>query len=289
MANLPIKFGLDKKVAKRLLKFSLPLAASMGIEAVLLNSDYVIVGNVLGAAAVGYYLLAFNISSWVPGLIGTAVRYVSIPSFSRLAEQDTDAVELGVRRSVPLLISVVLPVAVVMATLAPQLVEFLYGEKWAPAAVVLRFLTVLLVVRMLTSFTFDILTGLGRTKSTVWLNAGWAAALVPALWFGAHVDGLRGAAIAHSVVALFVALPLAVLALFLAGVRLGPTVAALVRPMIGAAIAAGIIMVIHSVLGSSGSFLKLSVAGGAGLIVYIVVVVPLSQYRQLKTLRARFR
>ncbi len=101
MADLPIKFGFDREITKKLLKFGLPLAVSLGIESVLLNADFVIVGNVLGVVALGYYLLAFNVSNWVPGLIGTAVRYVSIPSFSRLAEQDSEALALGVRRSVP--------------------------------------------------------------------------------------------------------------------------------------------------------------------------------------------
>ncbi len=117
-----------------------------------------------------------------------------------------------------------------MATLAPQLVDFLYGDKWGPSAVALRYLMVLMVVRMLTSLAFDILTAVGATKSTVWLNAGWAVALVPALWIGTHLDGIRGAAIAHGVVAVLVALPLAVLALRLAGVSLVPTLPALMRP-----------------------------------------------------------
>ena len=194
----------------------------------------------LGVVALGYYLLAFNISNWVPGIVGTAVRYVSVPSFSRLAERDAETLALGVRRSVPVVAAVILPAAIVMATLAPQLVDFLYGDKWGPSAAALRYLAVLMVVRMLTSLAFDILTGLGATRYTVWLNAGWAVALVPALWIGAHMDGIRGAAIAHGVVAVFVALPLAVLALRVAGVSLAPTLPALVRPTIGAAIAAAI-------------------------------------------------
>jgi len=286
MAKVPIKLGFDRPIAKKLFRFGLPLAASLGIEAVLLNADYVIVGNLLGVAAVGYYLLAFNVSSWVPGLIGTAVRYVSVPSFSRLAERDSETLELGVRRSVPLLVSAVLPVAVVMAILAPQLVDFLYGDKWAPAAIALRYLTVLMVVRMLTSLAFDILTGLGSTVYTVWLNAGWAVALVPALWMGAHLDGIRGAAIAHGVVAVFVALPLAVLALHKAGVSLVATLPALVRPTIGAAIAAAVIMLVASMV--SGAFVQLLLAGGAGIIAYIIIVVPLDQFRHLKTLPAHF-
>jgi PST family polysaccharide transporter len=205
-----------------------------------------------------------------------------------LAEHDSDALSVGVRRSVPLLLTAVLPVAVVMATLALPLIEFLYGEKWGPSAVALRFLTILMVVRMLTSLAFDVLTGLGATRSTVWLNAGWAAALIPALWLGTHLDGIRGAAIAHGVVAVFIALPLAVLALHRAGVSLTPMLPALIRPTVGAAVAAAAIMLIQTGV-SGGSLVQLLLAGGGGLIAYLLVVVPLNQYRQLKTLRARFR
>lgn len=279
MADLDIKFGFDMEIAKKLLRFGLPLAVSLGIEAVLLNADFVIVGNVLGVVALGYYLLAFNVSSWVPSVVGTAVRYVSVPGFSRLAEHDSHALADGVRRSVPVLVTAILPVAVVMATLAPQLIEFLYGDKWGPSAVALRFLAVLMVVRMLTSLTFDILTSLGSTKSTVWLNAGWAVALVPALWIGTQLDGIRGAAIAHGVVAVFIALPMAVLALHFAGVTLVPTLPGLVRPTFGATVAAAVIMLIDSLVGGS-LFVQLLLAGGAGLIVYILVVVPFNQLWQ---------
>lgn len=281
MADLPIKFGFDKSVAKQLLKFGLPLAASFGVEAVLMNADFVIVGNILGAAAVGYYMLAFNISSWVPGIIGTAVRFVAIPGFSRLAEESPEALQIGVRNSVPVLLSAILPAAVVMATLSPQLVTFIYGDKWAPSAVALSVLTVLMIVRMLTALAVDILTSCGFTKAALGLNIGWVIALVPALWVGTNMDGIRGTAIAHGIVGAFVALPLAVWALRLAGVSLVSTVPALVRPAIAALISAGITVAIDKSVGGS-SFVQLAVAGGGGVIVYALLVVPLAQFRQLK-------
>jgi hypothetical protein len=40
---------------------------------------------------------------------------------------------------------------------------------------------------------------------------------------------------------------------------------------------------------NGNSFVQLSLAGGAGLIVYILVVVPRDQFRHFKTLRAHFR
>lgn len=282
MGNLPVRLGFDKDVAKKLVRFGLPLAASFGIESVLLNADYIIIGNILGAVWLGYYLRAFNFSSWVPALVITAVRYVSVPGFSRLAEEGLDAVVVGVHRVVPALISAILPVAVIMATLAPQLINFLYGPKWDPAAVALRYLTVLMVIRMLTSLVVDILTSLGSTKATVWLNTGWAVALVPALWIGTHLDGIRGAAIAHAVVAVCVALPLAVLALRLAGISLGPTLHALIRPALGAAVSAATCLLVLHLLGTTNPFIQLLAAGGWALIVYALVVVPRDQFRQLK-------
>lgn len=282
MGNLPVRLGFDRDIAKKLVRFGLPLAASFGIESVLLNADYIIIGNVLGAVWLGYYLRAFNFSSWVPALVITAVRYVSVPGFSRLAEQGVDAVASGVHRAVPALVSAILPAAVIMATLAPQLIDFLYGPKWDPSAVALRYLTVLMVVRMLTSLVIDILTSLGSTKATVWLNAGWAVALVPALWIGTHLDGIRGAAIAHGVVAVAVALPLAVLALRLAGISLGPALRALIRPVLGAAISAATCLLLLHLLGTPNSLIQLLVAGGGALIVYIFVVVPRDQFRQFK-------
>lgn len=281
MGDLPVRVGFDKAIAKKVLAFGIPLAASLGIESILLNADYVIVGNVLGATALGYYLLAFNISNWVPGLVGTAVRYVSIPSFSRLAEQGPQALALGVLRAVPVLVSTALPFAVLMATLATPMVLFLYGDQWGPSADVLRYLAVLMVVRMLTSLAFDILTSLGATKATVWLNAGWAIALIPALWVGTHLDGVQGAAIAHAAVAVLIALPLAVLALHRAGISLVPTLPTLVRPAIGTALAAGVVMLVVPLV-NGGAFAQLVLAGGMGMLVYILVVVPMDQFRQLK-------
>jgi PST family polysaccharide transporter len=280
LARVPVRYGMDRAVAARLVRFGVPLAASLGVESVLLNADYVIVGNVLGATTLGFYLLAFNVSSWVPGLVGTAVRYVSVAGFSRLAEQKPDSLSLGVQRSVPLMVAGVLPIAVAMAVLAPQLVVFLYGAAWAPAAAVLRFLTILMVVRLLTALAFDILTSLGATRATVWLNLGWAAALVPALLIGAHAGGIRGVAIGHAIVAILVAMPLAVLALHRSGVRLWPVVPELLRPALGAACSAAVTVLVADVV-RGPLFVQLGLAGGAGLLVYLLVAMRPQQIRTL--------
>jgi O-antigen/teichoic acid export membrane protein len=132
-----------------------------------------------------------------------------------------------------MMFSVVMPIAVTMAVLAPAMIHFRNGARWVPAGDVLRFLAVVMIARMLTALAFDILTSLGVTRATVWLNLGWAAVLIPSLVAGVHLDGIRSAAIAHAIVAVTVAIPLTVVALQRGGVDLRPVAPALFRPLLG--------------------------------------------------------
>jgi O-antigen/teichoic acid export membrane protein len=228
--------------------------------------------------------LAFNVSSWVPGFTTTAVRWVSIAGFSRLAEQTPESLSLGVRRSLPLLFAAVLPATVLMSLLAPSLIVFLYGPSWAPAGDVLRFLAISMVARVLTNLAFDILTSLGATRSIMFQYLGWAVVLIPALLIGANADGIRGAAIAHALVDILIAVPLALWALHRGGVRLRPAMPELVRPLVGGAVTAGVVLLVAGLV-PTPPVVQLLLAGGGGLIVYVLIVVP---REQLKQLRARF-
>ncbi|MFI9846117.1 oligosaccharide flippase family protein [Nonomuraea sp. NPDC051941] len=292
-ARLPYRFGFDRQIAAKLLRFGIPSAAGIALEIMLLNVGYIIVGNIMGDAWLGFYLMAFNVSSWVPGIIGSAIRMVSIAGFSRLAERDEESLSLGVQRTVPLLIAMVLPLAVFMALLAHPLIIFIYGPKWELAAGVLRFLAVLMVVRMLTSFALDILNGQGATRSTVWMNLGHAAAMIPAVIVGTHLDGIRGAAIGQAAAAVLVALPLAVLAVQRAGVRLAPALPGLARPAAGALVCAAVMLGL-AMLTQGSPLVQLIVAGGGGLLAYMLVVVTRDQFhivsdRLVRLLPARAR
>ena len=215
-------------------------------------------------SCLGFYLLAFNISSWVPGIVGTAVRYVSIPAFSRLAEGETDDFSVGVQRSLPLMLAVVAP------------------DRRTDG---------------------DAVAGAGPRAVRRGLGAGGRGAPVPGVRDGGadvHGAGLRhpdgpgqhqgdglaeprlagrpasGAVgrartraasaappIGHAVVALVVAIPLAGWLLHRSGVDMRPVLRRIVRPVL-AAMAAGLTM---AALARSldSPFAQLVVAGGLGL------------------------
>ena len=287
-AGLPLRIGLHPAVTRRLMVYGLPLTLGLAVESVLEQSDKVIVGRAVGATTLGFYVFATNISNWAPGFIGSAIRYVSLPGFARLSERDSETLSNGVRRVVPLLVLALVPVAVLIGVLAAPTIAFLYGSKWLPAAEILRFLMILMVVRMLTGLAMDILMSTGKTHWTLLFNIGWIVALIPALWYGARVDGARGAAIAQAAVGVIVALPLTVIALHRAGVRIAPIAPALVRPLVAGLVCAVVTIGLHEIAGPH-ALVQLLVAGTTGLVVYVAVAVPREQLRGLaRAVRSRF-
>jgi len=279
-AGVPLQVGFDRAIARRLMVFGIPLAASLGVEALLINAAYIIVGHQAGATQLGYYLLAFNISTWALSILSTAVRYVSVAGFSRLSEVDAETLSAGVRASLPTLVTVLVPIAVLMGALAGPLVAILYGDKWAPAAPVLPFLMLLTVVRVLTGFALDILIGAGATKAALRLYLVWAVVLIPALLYATSRDGIIGAAVAQAAVGVLVAIPVTVLALQKIGVRLAPVVPKLVRPLLGGLVAGGLAFLAVRVIGTP-ALVVLFVGGVAGLVAYAALAVGPSQLRRL--------
>ena len=288
LGRVPVRFGFDRAIARRLMHFGIPLAASLGVEAIVTNVQFAIIGRLTGATEVGYYLLAFNVASWAQTILGQAIRYVSVAGFSRLSEHHDEALSNGVQRSMPLMVTVVAPIVALTSVLAAPLVAILYGARWAPAAPVLHVLVGLTLVRMVTGLSMDALMGAGATRATLWLNMGWAVALIPTLWWATQLDGIRGAAVAQTGVGLLVAVPLAAAALRRSSVALAPVAAALVRPL-GAAVLAAAVAIPAARFAGPHPFVQLAVAGSAGLLVYVPAAVPRDQLRQWWAMAVRRR
>ena len=130
----PPRFGFDPVKARALLKFGLPLAGSSFVVFLVGNVDNVIVGHMLGATALGFYALAWNLSSWPVTMFSLPVRSVAPALFSRL-QHDRAAMHTGFLSAVGLLASVTLPVCLLMSGSAVPLVGFrLRGQVGAGGA-----------------------------------------------------------------------------------------------------------------------------------------------------------
>jgi O-antigen/teichoic acid export membrane protein len=264
--------GFDRRQARALLAFGLPLAGSSLLVFAMLNVDYVVVGSVLGQVELGLYLLAFNLSSWPVNIFSTAVRRVSLAGFSRL-QDDPRALEAAFCRALALLAAATVPVCVLLGLLAAPAIRLVYGEQWVPAGRALAFLAVLGGVRVVTELAYDLLVAAGRSGATLRLQALWTVSLVPALAIGARLAGIKGVGVGHAVIAVAVIVPAFAVALRAAGVRPAALAAALARPLAGGALVAAACLAATALL--NATLLVLLTATIAGLALYAPVVAPL--------------
>ncbi|MPY96167.1 MAG: oligosaccharide flippase family protein [Acidimicrobiia bacterium] len=243
----------------------------MTVEMGLLNIDSIIIAHQLGATALGFYALAFNVSSWPSTIITNAVRKVSIAALNRMVQAGEDW-RAAFARSLSLLIALLVPVCVLLGALARPLVEFLYSTKSVPAAPVLAWLVVLGGIRVTLGFVLDLLIAHGKTHATLRAELLWLVAAVPALWFGAELGGIRGVAIGHVLAAALVAAPVFLLEARRVGATLKPVGADLARPALGAA--AGVVVAALLVQRSNTPIVQLALAGSATIVAYVLVAVP---------------
>jgi PST family polysaccharide transporter len=264
--------GWDFSAAKKLIVLGLPLAGVVLIGNAIQNVDYLVVGSVLSTTALGYYMLAWNLSSWPINLFSAAVNRVSVPAFARL-QHDREASTTAFHQSIQAVVCVTLPFCVLLAALAEPVVHFLYGEKWLPAAAALRFLAGVAAVRAATLLATDLLVAGGWGRVTFALQGWWLAILTPALVIGAHLNGIEGVGAAHLIVALFVATPAFVFALHRRGVHARDLAAAMGRPVVGA-LTCGVWAYAATRL-PVPDVVQVAIGGLTGVAVYLVIVKPL--------------
>lgn len=191
--------GLARSALGLLVRFGLPLATANIIYYVLINVDYVFVGHLMGAVALGVYMLAFTLAS-APGLLlGNVINSIAMPAFSRVKGTPAlmNGAMSGALRAVALAL---LPMCSLMMVLARPLVLTLYGSKWAASADVLSILSLYGAVATVCVLFANMMTSLGRARLTLVVQLLWLGALVPAMALGVRRDGILGAAVAHVVV-----------------------------------------------------------------------------------------
>ena len=227
----PFRLGLDRRHVRPLLNFGLPLAGASILVFGISYADQLVAGGTLGATALGFYLLAFNLSSWPQQIFSLPLRNVAPATFARL-QHEPEAMRSTFRSIVGLLAAVTFPVCLLLAGAAEPLIKFVYGSAWTPAAAALAWLGVLAAFRIMFELVYDYLVVVGVSRSILSVQLATLIALVPALIVGAHGFGISGVAAAEVVVAACVALPLYLILVRQAGVPAGKLLARLWVPVL---------------------------------------------------------
>lgn len=198
--------AFDWTIAKQMIRYGSTIAASNIFRVGTQYCDNLVVGVVNGTKQLGYYQLGYNGGNLPENTIGATVGRVSFAWFSQIREnfhhrnKAFHDLTLG-------LVATTLPFVMFLSVLSKDIVLTLYGEKWLPAAEIVRILAILGGARVFLNFFADIFAADGHPLIEFKTFVLWCCALVPALIVGAHIDGIRGVAIAHVLVAIIIITP----------------------------------------------------------------------------------
>lgn len=230
--------NISRRALSVLFRFGLPLAGANVINFLLINVDYAFVGHLMGAIALGTYMLAFTIASSPGLLLGNVINSIAMPAFSRV-KHDPDLLKNAMTRALRVVALILMPMCGLMIALARPIVLTVYGAKWEASARVLSILALYGAVSIICILFANILASLGKAKFTLFVQLLWLGTLVPAMALGVNRNGIIGAAAAHIAVIVPLVLPSYLFALRRAtGIRFTLLGKAIFPPLLAGAAAA---------------------------------------------------
>lgn len=184
--------------ARSMLRYSSRIVSVDVVSALVSNADYVIVGRMLGSAALGLYTLAYRTPELLITMVIWVIGKVTFPVYAKL-RHDPAALSNAFLTTLRYLSLVTLPAGIGLAMLGSLFVADLYGPNWVSATVTLQALALVCALRSLGSHAGNVYKATGRTDILIRLGLLRAALLIPAMIAGAR-HGILGVALAQLIV-----------------------------------------------------------------------------------------
>lgn len=187
----------DTALAKKLIRFGLPLFGVELMWVLSVNLDYVIIGRQLGSESLGIYTLAYRLPELLVLSLMTVVNRVVFPAFAKL-KSSREGLRRGFLAATHYVVLATVPVSVGLAIAADPVIRVTLGSDWVDAIPVLRVLAIFVLIASSVHADGDVYKAIGRTGLLFRLALLHVALLVPALLVGVQF-GLVGVAVGHLV------------------------------------------------------------------------------------------
>ncbi|PKV62619.1 lipopolysaccharide biosynthesis protein [Pontibacter ramchanderi] len=190
------KLVWDKTAFKDIFGFGLFTTGSHLVNFLILNIDYLLIGKLLSAAALGKYTLAFVLTDTFRNQLTTMVNKVMYPVYSQ-QQSDLPALKRYYYKVVKLNGAIVYPIMLFFIVLGEPFVLGFFGEKWIGTILPLKILSVSVMLHMLVSSHAILIRGIGKPGAEMKMQFLKALLYVPSISVGIYFYGIVGAAWAY--------------------------------------------------------------------------------------------
>lgn len=147
--------------ARGLVAFGWRLTAGRVLWVLYSQSDSFIAGKLLGKELLGIYSVSMHLASLPGQRVMSVLNQVAFPAFASL-QQDRVQLAAAVLKMVRVVGFVAFPVMWGLASVSPEAISILLGEKWQQAALPLQLIALVMPLRMLSTLLPSVTDGIGR-------------------------------------------------------------------------------------------------------------------------------
>lgn len=268
-------FELD--IAKRRLSYGKWVTSTTILYFLYSRGDDAFVGWALGAAALGFYQIAYRLSNAPATEITQTISGVTFPAYSKV-QNDVTKLRRGFFNTVRITTFISFPMAVGIAAVAPTFIKAFYSSEWLPIIPVIQLLA-----------AYGLLRSLGATFGPVWKAVGrpdyvaklslirvtlMAVFIYPVtMWWG---YGLEGVAALITAIYIFPMMPLDVyLVLKTVKSPLGRFAKEVSYPLLASALMGTVVVIVQSQLTLDLPILEFVILVLVGVVSYAAVVLVL--------------
>lgn len=154
-------FSVSLKHYRELFAFGVSVAGNNLFEVLIRRSDDFLIGYFLGPTLLGFYTIGYRLLLVTMRVVTGITNAVAFPAFSRLQGNPKRMrhAYYNVTQYTSLL---AFPVFIGQATLAPELIPALFGEKWAPSVPVMQVLAVFGILQSILFFNGSVIKAAGK-------------------------------------------------------------------------------------------------------------------------------
>lgn len=242
--------------------------------------DNVTAGRVLGASALGFYAMAWNLATVPLEKLTALVTYI-LPTYLATVQLDAAALRRYLRGLSEVMAIAVFPASIGLALVARDFVPLLLGRRWIPMVPVLEVLCPYVAFRSLVALLDKVLIAVGKTRFVMWTQL-WALFILPCgFYIGSHW-GIRGIAWGWVVFYPSVAVPLYWKTFRTIGLSLGDYFGVLRPAFDGAVIMVlGVVALKHYLPAAAPVMLRLALEILTGALLYAGTVLAVHRSRAL--------
>jgi len=192
------KLEFDFRIAMEMLGYGRHVLAASLIGFLISNMDNGLVGKLLGTTALGFYAMAYNISTLPSSNVIGLVNRVMFPMYSKINENKAALARVYLK-SIRYTSALAVPMSLGILVLAPDIIEHLLGSKWMPAMLPLQILCIAGFLGSISANTGLVFNAVGKPHVSMKLSLAHLIVFAIALYPMTLRYGIAGTAIAVTI------------------------------------------------------------------------------------------